>query len=71
MDLPVSERRGQMRTLELWHEMLASRDISRLDEVLAADCVFYSPVLHSPQQGRELRDNLLSLLLTISVLLQT
>ena len=43
-----------MTTLELWHEMLEARDISRLDEVLAEDCVFISPIVHTPQVGREL-----------------
>jgi hypothetical protein len=25
-----------------------------LDDLLAEDCVFYSPIVHTPQQGREL-----------------
>lgn len=43
-----------MKTLDRWHEMLEARDVSRLDEVLAEDCVFLSPIVHSPQEGREL-----------------
>ena len=43
-----------MNTLELWHDMLRKRDLGRLDEVLAEDCVFLSPIVHTPQQGREL-----------------
>ena len=43
-----------MNTLERWHEILREKDMSRLDEILAEDCVFISPVVHSPQQGREL-----------------
>ena len=43
-----------MNTLELWHEMLQQRDLKRLDEVLAEDCVFLSPIVHSPQEGRDL-----------------
>ena len=43
-----------MQTLELWHEMFADRDITRLDQVLAEDCVFLSPIVHTPQEGREL-----------------
>lgn len=43
-----------MKTLELWHEMVEQRDIGRLDQVLAQDCVFLSPILHTPQEGREL-----------------
>ena len=43
-----------MTTLELWHDIMAQRDPSRLDEILAPDCVFISPVVHTPQEGREL-----------------
>ena len=43
-----------MNTLELWHEILEQRNPQRLDEVLAEDCVFLSPVVHTPQRGREL-----------------
>lgn len=43
-----------MNTLELWHEILHERELDRLDEVLAEDCIFLSPVVHSPQRGRDL-----------------
>ena len=43
-----------MNTLEIWHAMLRDMDPSRLDEVLAEDCVFLSPIVHSPQEGKEL-----------------
>ncbi len=43
-----------MKTLEIWHEIVRHRDAARLDEVLAEECVFLSPVVHSPQRGREL-----------------
>lgn len=43
-----------MQTLELWHEMFKDRDIGRLDQILAEDCVFLSPIVHTPQEGREL-----------------
>lgn len=43
-----------MKTLELWHDILREGDMERLDEVLAEDCVFISPILHTPQVGREL-----------------
>jgi hypothetical protein len=50
------EIRGRLpvRTLELWHEIMQQRDPGRLDEVLAEDCVFLSPVVHTPQVGRDL-----------------
>ena len=41
-------------SLALWHEIIASKDPGRLDELLAPDCVFMSPVVHTPQRGGEL-----------------
>lgn len=43
-----------MNTMEIWHEIVEARDPQRLDEVLAPECVFFSPVLHTPQEGKEL-----------------
>lgn len=43
-----------MDTLKLWHEILAHKNMARLDEILAPNCVFLSPVVHAPQEGREL-----------------
>ncbi len=43
-----------MNTVELWHEISRDRDMDRLEEVLSQNCVFMSPVVHTPQQGREL-----------------
>lgn len=43
-----------MNTLELWHDILEARDPNRLDEILAVDCVFHSPIVHTPQEGRDL-----------------
>lgn len=43
-----------MNTLDVWHDMLHQRDLGRLDEVLAEHCVFISPIVHTPQQGRDL-----------------
>ena len=42
-----------MDTLKAWHEIAASGDASRLEEVIAPDCVFLSPVVHTPQEGGE------------------
>lgn len=36
-----------------WHDVVADGDPSGLDELLAADCTFLSPVVHTPQEGRE------------------
>lgn len=41
-------------TIKAWHEMLETGDMSMLDELLAEDAVFYSPVVHTPQAGKDL-----------------
>jgi len=43
-----------MTALEIWHDMVDRQNLDRLDEVLAEDCVFLSPIVHTPQQGRVL-----------------
>tara|TARA_R110001592_G_scaffold363043_1_gene679724 strand:+ start:211506 stop:211889 length:384 start_codon:yes stop_codon:yes gene_type:complete len=43
-----------MNALERWHEIIKERKPELLDEILAEDCVFLSPVVHTPQRGREL-----------------
>ena len=35
-----------------WHEIAASRDAAGLDDLLADDIVFVSPVVHTPQRGK-------------------
>ncbi len=35
-----------------WHDLLARRDPSGLDALLADDVVFHSPIVHTPQKGR-------------------
>lgn len=35
-----------------WHNIVRTRDASGLDELLADDVVFYSPVVHTPQVGK-------------------
>jgi hypothetical protein len=37
-----------------WHEFVSSRDAGLLDQLLADDVVFYSPVVHTPQAGRRI-----------------
>lgn len=43
-----------MNTLERWHEIIKQGDPALLDDILAEDCVFFSPVVHTPQRGKEL-----------------
>jgi hypothetical protein len=38
-------------TLATWHDIVRGRDFARLRQLLADDCVFHSPVVHTPQQG--------------------
>lgn len=40
--------------LEKWHQVVRSMSSEALDGVLAEDCVFQSPVVHTPQEGRDL-----------------
>jgi hypothetical protein len=39
-------------TLDLWHELVQTRNAKGLRELLADDVVFHSPVVHTPQTGR-------------------
>ena len=43
-----------MNNLALWHDIMASRDPNRIGEIIADDCVFLSPVVHTPQRGRDI-----------------
>ena len=43
-----------MNTLAIWHDIATRQDPARLPEILTEDCVFLSPVVHTPQQGRDL-----------------
>jgi hypothetical protein len=40
--------------LQRWHQLVESRDPAVLPDLVAADAVFHSPALHTPQEGREL-----------------
>ena len=43
-----------MHAIEKWYEVIKSDNPDKYDEVLAEDCVFYSPVVYTPQRGREI-----------------
>ena len=43
-----------MTTLALWHDMMQRQDLDRLGDILDPDCVFLSPIVHTPQRGRDL-----------------
>lgn len=43
-----------MDTLAQWHAIIKQRDPEALNDILAEDCVFLSPVVHTPQRGRDI-----------------
>ena len=47
-------------TIATWHELLSTRDVGRLDTLLADNAVFHSPVVHTPQVGKALTQRYLA-----------
>lgn len=41
-------------SLDKWHQFVASQNPAVLAEIVDEHCVFLSPVVHSPQRGRDL-----------------
>jgi hypothetical protein len=37
-----------------WHRLVEQRDVKGLDDLLADDAVFFSPIVHAPQLGKAL-----------------
>ncbi len=37
---------------EIWHTVAMSRDVEAISAILHDDCVFESPVVHTPQNGK-------------------
>jgi hypothetical protein len=46
--------RGIPETIQRWHVIALERRADDLGGILAEDCVFESPVVHTPQAGREI-----------------
>ena len=40
-------------TIAAWHRLVESKDPDQLDALIADDCVFLSPAVHTPQEGKE------------------
>ena len=40
-------------TIDAWHDLVATRNVSGLDALIADNAVFHSPVVHTPQVGKE------------------
>lgn len=51
--------------LERWYAYAQSHDPAELEAMLAEDCVFRSPVVHTPQQGKAITFAYLSAALSV------
>src|SRR5205823_5429735 len=54
---PVNARTGDMMTtsgLDKWYGYMKSHDTAALWDLLHPDAVFESPVVHTPQRGRDI-----------------
>ena len=49
-----------MKPIEKWHEIVESGESEKLSDLIDNDCVFFSPVVFSPQEGKELTIKYLS-----------
>ena len=43
-----------MSAVEKWYEVMKSNDMDKLDDLLAEEVVFYSPVVYTPQKGKDI-----------------
>jgi ketosteroid isomerase-like protein len=39
-------------TVDAWHKLIKSKSAAGLDNILAENVVFHSPVVHTPQEGK-------------------
>jgi hypothetical protein len=51
--------------LSRWHQIVQEQDPGPLDELLSDDCVFRSPAVHTPQEGKPLTTAYLSAALVV------
>jgi hypothetical protein len=40
--------------IDSWHRLIEERNAGALDDIVAEDAVFHSPVVHTPQKGKQL-----------------
>jgi hypothetical protein len=45
---------NDMHPIKKWHELVETGNKDIYDEILAEEVVFYSPVVHTPQKGKEI-----------------
>ena len=46
-----------MNAIDKWYEIMKNKDsdnLAKLDDLLDDDVVFFSPVVHTPQRGKEI-----------------
>jgi ketosteroid isomerase-like protein len=41
-------------TIAAWHKLIESKDAAGLDNILADNVVFHSPIVHTPQVGKQI-----------------
>jgi ketosteroid isomerase-like protein len=51
--------------LARWHQVVRTRDAAALDSLLAETVVFHSPVVHTPQHGKDITARYLAAALTV------
>ena len=54
---PSRMRRSRLMipaVIEAWRAMVASRNLAQLESLLSPGATFYSPIVHTPQVGREI-----------------
>ena len=51
--MPRSHTRPHL-TIDAWHNLVKTRNPAGLDDLLAEDAVFLSPIVHSPQRDKAL-----------------
>lgn len=49
----TTDTRDMPETIAAWHRVVEARDLALLDALLADDCVFRSPAVHTPQEGKQ------------------
>ena len=42
------------KTIDHWHRIIRDKDVAGLDAILHEDVVFHSPVVHTPQEGKQI-----------------
>lgn len=45
---------GTREAIDRWYDMMSASSHGGLFELLTEDCIFWSPVVHTPQRGRDI-----------------